>query len=52
MKKVVKPVTQDVGFRGEIVDDKDSNDLDLTGRNMKKHPYKTPPNNLTTKRKR
>lgn len=52
MKKVRKPIAQDAGFKGELVDDKDSSDLDLTGRNMNKNPYKTPPNNLTSKRKR
>ena len=52
MKKVIKPVTQDVGFKGELVDSKDSDDLQPTGRYMNNNPYKTPPNNLTTKRKR
>jgi len=51
MKKVIKPVTQDAGFKGELVDSKDSNDFEPTGRNMKNNPYKTPPNHLTSKRK-
>lgn len=52
MKKDIKPVTQDAGFKGELVDTKDSNDFEPTGRNMKNNPYKTPPNNLTTKARR
>ncbi len=52
MKKVIKPVTQDAGFKGELVDSKDSNDFQPTGRNMQNNPYKTPPNNLTSKQKR
>jgi hypothetical protein len=49
--KFTKPVTQDAGFKGELVDSKDSNDFQPTGRNMIKNPYKTPPNNITSKRK-
>lgn len=52
MKKVIKPVTQDAGFKGELVESKDSRDFEPTGRNMKNNPYKTPPNNLTSKRGR
>lgn len=51
VKKIIKPVTQDAGFKGELVDAKDSNDFEPTGRNMNNNPYKTPPNNLTSKRK-
>jgi hypothetical protein len=51
-KKISKPVTQDAGFKGELVDSKDSSDFEPTGRNMNNNPYKTPPNNLTSKRKR
>ena len=52
MKKIIKPVTQDAGFKGELVDNNDSRDFEPTGRNINNNPYKTPPNNLTTKRKR
>jgi hypothetical protein len=44
-----KAITRDAGFKGELVQEKDSNDHDLTGRYLKRNPYKTPPNNLTTK---
>lgn len=44
-----KAITQNPGFKGELVPDKDPTDQDPTGRYMKKNPYKTPPNNLTTK---
>ena len=52
MKKATKPVTQDAGFKGELVDEKDAGDFKPTGRSMNNNPYKTPPNNMTTKRKR
>ncbi len=52
MKKVIKPVSQDAGFKGELVDSKDSGDFQPTGRNMNNNPYKTPPNSLTTKDKK
>jgi len=39
------------GFKGQIVDDRDPLDNEPTGRYMQKNPYKTPPNNLTTKDK-
>jgi hypothetical protein len=51
-KSISKPVTQDAGFKGELVDSKDHDDFAATGRNMVKNPYKTPPNNFTSKRKR
>lgn len=44
-----KEITQPAGFKGEILDDKDAMDHDPTGRYLRKNPYKTPPNNLTTK---
>ena len=44
-----KSITQPAGFKGELVKDKDAMDHDPTGRYMKNNPYKTPPNNLTTK---
>lgn len=44
-----KAITQDDGFKGEIVRDKDPMDQDPTGRYMKRNPYKTPPNKFTTK---
>lgn len=46
-----KAITQPAGFKGELVPEKDSMDHDPTGEYMKKNPYKTPPNNLTTKNK-
>lgn len=46
-----KAITGDDGFKGEIVRDKDPTDQDPTGRYMVRNPYKTPPNNLTTKNK-
>jgi len=52
MKKIIRPVSQDAGFKGELVDNNDSKDFEPTGRNMNNNPYKTPPNNLTTKRKK
>lgn len=52
MKKLRKGVQpQDIRFKGEYVREKDSDDLEPTGRYQKKNPYKTPPNNLTTKDK-
>lgn len=48
-KRNLKPTTQPPGFKGELVPEKDEMDLDPTGRNMKRNPYKTPPNNLTSK---
>jgi len=51
MKKYQKPNAQEARFRGELVDGKERDDLELTGRNMKNNPYKTPPNNLTSKEK-
>lgn len=51
-KDLLKHPTQSPGFKGEMVDEKDGLDLDPTGRYMKKNPYKTPPNNLTTKHKK
>lgn len=50
-KRTMKRITQPAGFKGEMVDEKDPTDLDPTGRSMRKNPYKTPPNNLTTKDK-
>jgi hypothetical protein len=50
-KKIIKPITQPPGFKGELVEDEDPLDLDPTGRYINNNPYKTPPNNLTTKRK-
>lgn len=44
-------IKQSPGFKGELVDEKDKMDNDPTGRYMKQNPYKTPPNNLTTKSK-
>lgn len=49
--KIMKPTKGDPTFKGELVPEKDSIDQDPTGRYMKNNPYKTPPNNLTTKRK-
>ncbi len=46
-----KPITQNSGFKGELVPEKDPMDNNPTGRYMKRNPYKTPPNNLTTKGK-
>jgi hypothetical protein len=46
-----KAITQPAGFKGELVPDKDPGDHDPTGRYMNNNPYKTPPNNLTTKDK-
>lgn len=39
-------------FKGELVDEKDHNDFESTGRFIQENPYKTPPNNLSTKRKK
>ncbi|MFZ5989259.1 MAG: hypothetical protein ACOYWZ_19365 [Bacillota bacterium] len=50
-KKHSMVIKQSPGFKGEIVDEKDKMDNDPTGRYMKQNPYKTPPNNLTTKNK-
>lgn len=50
-RKLQKPRTQPAGFNGEMVDEKDQMDQDPTGRYMKRNPYKTPPNNMTTKEK-
>lgn len=44
-----KAITQNPGFKGELVPEKDPMDHDPTGRYMNRNPYKTPPNNLTTK---
>ncbi|MEG6614407.1 hypothetical protein V6C42_16305 [Pseudoclostridium thermosuccinogenes] len=49
--KKSKPITQPAGFKGESVPEKDDMDHDPTGRYMRKNPYKTPPNNMTTKGK-
>lgn len=49
--RITKPTTQDAGFKGELVPGKDKQDLDPTGAYMKNNPYKTPPNNLTSKKK-
>jgi hypothetical protein len=49
--KLQKAPTQPAGFNGEMVDEKDAMDQDPTGRYMKNNPYKTPPNNMTTKQK-
>jgi len=49
--KRTKRFTQPAGFKGELVPEKDDMDQEPTGRYMKKNPYKTPPNNLTTKSK-
>lgn len=38
------------GFKGELVDDKDLQDMDPAQSYKKKNPYKTPPNHLTRKR--
>jgi hypothetical protein len=46
-----KAITRNPGFKGELVPEKDSMDHDPTGRYMQRNPYKTPPNNLTTKDK-
>ncbi len=46
-----KAIKEDAGFKGELVPEKDSNDNDPTGAYMKKNPYKTPPNNLTSKQR-
>jgi hypothetical protein len=52
MKRPGKHIaTQDTSFRGELVDNVDEDDVKPTGRNMRNNPYKTPPNNLTTKKK-
>lgn len=51
MKKVRKSNVEDASFKGELVNSKDINDFKLTGRNMNNNPYKTPPNNLTSKKK-
>ena len=48
-KRNLKPPSQPPGFKGEMVDEKDLADVNPTGRYMKNNPYKTPPNNLTTK---
>jgi len=42
---------QELRFKGESVTEKDNKDMEPTGRYMKKNPYKTPPNNMTTKNK-
>lgn len=44
-----KALAKDTGIKGELVAQKDSNDIKPTGRNVKRNPFKTPPNNLTTK---
>ncbi|MGE4283408.1 MAG: hypothetical protein AB7G87_06760 [Clostridia bacterium] len=38
------------GFKGEMVDEKDLKDMDPAQSYKKKNPYKTPPNNMTTKK--
>ncbi len=50
-KHLLRPAKQPPGFRGELVPEKDEMDLDTSGRYLKRNPYKTPPNNLTTKNK-
>lgn len=50
-KRLLQPTTQPPGFNGEMVDEKDELDKNPTGRYMKRNPYKTPPNNMTTKEK-
>lgn len=44
-----KPI--DETFKGELVSEKDELDTTLTKSYRKNNPYKTPPNNLTTKSK-
>lgn len=49
-KKDVKYDDRKAGFKGELVDEKDIGDMDPAQSYKKKNPYKTPPNNLTSKR--
>jgi hypothetical protein len=49
-KKDVQYDNRRVGFKGEMVEEKDLDDMDPAQSYKKKNPYKTPPNNMTTKR--
>lgn len=48
-RKHSKPLNDVAKFKGELVPDKDTADNQPTGKYLKENPYKTPPNNLTTK---
>lgn len=38
-------------FKGELVNEKDDSDLMISPKERYNNPYKTPPNNLTSKNK-
>jgi hypothetical protein len=38
------------GFKGEMVEERTKEDMDPSQSYKKKNPYKTPPNNMTSKR--
>ena len=50
-KKDVMYDNRRAGFKGEMVETRDLDDMDPAQSYKKKNPYKTPPNNMTTKRK-
>ena len=51
MKNKPKHQHQTDRAKSELVPEKDHSDMGPTGRYINDNPYKTPPNNLTTKSK-